>query len=170
MFTARQIVQDAFVTYPKLKDASPEEIAKTVSSTMEVQVKDMYNDGELSAKVSVDYIKSNLRGFYFCVVCDICAAKCRKAYVRKIVVGNIPVGKVLCGKCARIKYKRRTEADKRAIMYALNQEMAGQVLKTKNLNEGLVVLESVEIRKQLEDRAEQLTGKLTGKLSAEIIE
>lgn len=170
MFTARKIMQDAFVVYPKLKNASPEEIAKVVSSTMQVQVKDTYNEGELNAKVTVDYIKSNLKGYYFCVICDLCAANCRKAYVKKICVSNVPVAKVLCGKCARIKYKRKTDIEKRAINYALNLELAKSVLKMNNLKESLVVLEAFDIRRQLEERAERLTKKLTGELPAEIIE
>lgn len=170
MFTARQIIQDAFVAYPKLKNASPEEIAKAVSSTMQVQVRDTYHDGELNAKVTCNYIKSNLKGYYFCVVCDLCGAKCRKAYVKKICVNNIPVAKVLCGKCARIKYKRKTQEEKRAIKYALNPQLAEYLLKSGNMKDSMIALEAFSIRRELEDRGEKIVEKLAGNLPPEIIE
>lgn len=170
MFTARQIIQDAFVAYPKLKTAPPEEIAKAVSSTMQIQVKDTYNGGELNAKVTCNWIKSNLKGYYFCVVCDLCGAKCRKAYVKKISVSNVPVAKVLCGKCARIKYKRKTKEEKKALEYVFNPQLAERVLKSNNLKESMVVLEAFAIRKQIENRGEGIVEKLTGNLPPEIIE
>ncbi len=170
MFTARQVVQNAFITYPKLKDATPDEIAEAISDSIETQVKDTYNDSELRAKITIDYLKSNLKGYYYCVVCDICAAKCRKAYVKKIVVSNVPIAKVLCGKCAKIKYKRKTREEKRALRYALNPRLAECTLEGNNPREGLVALEAFYIRRQLEDKAEKLIEKLTGNLPAEIIE
>lgn len=170
MFTARKIIQDAFVVYPKLKDVSPEEIVKVVSSTMQVQAKDTYNDGELNAKVTVDYIKSNLKGYYFCVVCDICGAKCRKAYIKKVCTNNVPIAKVLCGKCARIKYKRKTREEKRALEYVFNPQLAERALVSHNLKESMIALEAFTIRKQIEDRGEKLVDRLTGSCPTEIIE
>lgn len=158
------------MTLPKLRNAPPEEIAKAVSGTMQVQVKDTYNEGELNAKVTLSYLKSNLRGYYFCVICDLCRARCKKAYVKKISISYIPVAKVLCGKCAGIKYKRKTEEEKRALEYIFNPQLAEQALENHNLKQSMIALEAFIIRRQLEERGERLVNRFTGKVPSEIIE
>ncbi len=70
MFTTRKIVQDAFVAYPKLKNASPEEVVKRITGSMETQTKCNHTGGELSAKVRIDYIKFNIKGHCYFIVCE----------------------------------------------------------------------------------------------------
>lgn len=171
MFTARDIIKEAFVAYPKLKKAAPDEVARVISGSIETQVKDNYSGGELKAKVTVGYLKSNIKGEYYVVICDICSARCRKAYVKKVVICNVPEAKVLCGKCARIKYKRKTPSEREALKLAYDPEKWDWVVQNSgNMRSCLLALEAMYVRDELEKKARKLAGKEFGEFPAEITE
>lgn len=170
MISARQVIQSAFIGTPELKDKDPEEVIRAISSSVQTKVIDRFTEKEINAPITVTYLKSNIKGNCYFIVCDICSARCRKAYLKEVWFNQNPVDKVLCGKCARIKYKRKTVEEKKAIDLVLHPEKMMTVLKNRNFKNALIALEAWNLREKLEEKAERLANKITGEHRPEIIE
>lgn len=115
-------------------NVTPETLVEYASKSVQV-----FNTGhpEVVTSPKFDFIKSNLKGYYYTIHCDICNKRCRKVYSVTLPIEGQSYLKLLCYKCAGVKYKRKTVAEKFGLKLLRNPELLLEInierLTGKNL-------------------------------------
>jgi hypothetical protein len=162
MISARRVIRNAFITSPKLVGESPDKILRFLNENLQLQVT-LPNDELVNFQPTYCYHQSNIKGYYFLFECDSCGNGCLKAYVKSMNTYDGYITKLLCGRCAGIKYKRKSIHEKRALKIALNPERMNAMIMSGNVNSQLMGLTAAYFRDEIREKAHKMWDKLGNK-------
>lgn len=162
---SHNVIQTALIGHPKLSQLSPDEIINTLNKVMTVQ------QGDDQFRVKLGYQKSNIKGVYYLLLCDICNRKCRKVYCKKILTNSEPKKFVLCGKCAQIRYKKKTRSENLAIKLLINPKLYEYYASQKlTSNTAILLLQVDYLKDRIEKEALEILYKTSSRNKPIILE
>jgi hypothetical protein len=150
--TVKECIKNFKIYYPtKITDSS--KLAELCSKSVFYTLK---HNPEEKFHPRIGFIKSNIKGDYFCIYCDSCNSRCLKATVHTLTFDSKEIIKFLCFRCSGKKYRRSTASEKKAFQLIQDPESYITNFSKFSYKDTLAFLEAEFLREQVR---EDLTRK-----------